>query len=220
MRATTAAAIALAATAAAWWWREQQPDDEAPEPGTDYSAPIAGAWGWTMEQIDPIDEARAQANQAAFLRTIRVAEGTAGPNGYRTAFGGALFNSYADHPRLAHRFTDKRGRQLWTSAAGAYQFLAVSPIPGSTRTTTVDTWDRLKRKLRLADFSPGSQDLAAVELIDEAGALYDVRAGRFAAAIDKVRRTWASLPGAGYSQPERSLESLRIAYVNAGGDVA
>lgn len=173
-----------------------------------------------MEQLQPTEAELARNNEQAFLRTIRVAEGTAGPNGYRTMFGGGLFSSYADHPRVAHRFTDKAGRTLWTSAAGAYQFMAISPIPDSTKSTRMDTWDRLKRKLALYDFSPESQDRAALELIDEAGALYDVRAGRFSAAIDKVRKVWASLPGAGYAQPERSLGELQAAYVNAGGSLA
>lgn len=169
--------------------------------------------------VSPTDETQAQRNRAAFLMTIRKAEGTAGPNGYSMLFGGGLFSGFADHPRQAKQFTDKAGRRLWTSAAGAYQFMAVSPIPtgGATR---VNTWDRLAAKLDLPDFSPASQDLAAIELIDEAGALGDVEAGRFETAIGKVRRIWASLPGAGYSQHERSIDSLRVAFIDAGGTVA
>lgn len=157
-------------------------------------------------------------NMAAFLATIRNAEGTAGPNGYRTLFGGALFSDFADHPRRAARFTDKAGRRLWTSAAGAYQFMAVSPLP-TGGTTLVNTWDRIAKRLGLADFTPQNQDRAAVELIREAGALDDVHAGRFDAAISKVRKVWASLPGAGYAQPEKSLSSLQAAYVAAGGTI-
>lgn len=160
-----------------------------------------------------------ETNTSAFLRMLRRSEGTAGPNGYRTLFGGALFDGWADHPRVAKQFTDKAGRTLWTSAAGAYQAMAVSRIPsgGSTR---MDTWDRIKARLKLPDFSPASQDAFAVELIREAGALEDVRAGRFDAAVVKVRKIWASLPGAGYSQHENSLEALRTAYVGAGGGLA
>lgn len=155
-------------------------------------------------------------NLAAFLQMIRVAEGTAGPDGYRTMFGGRLFSDFADHPRQAVQFTDGAGRTLWTSAAGAYQFMARSPLPGG-RSTVVDTWDRMQAKLGLPDFSPASQDAAAIGLIDDAGALNDVRAGRLEQAIAKVRRIWASLPGAGYSQGERTLASLRTAYQAAGG---
>jgi muramidase (phage lysozyme) len=167
----------------------------------------------------PMDPAAQDRNLAAFLQAIRAAEGTAGPNGYRTLFGGSLFDSFADHPRQAKRFTDKAGRSLWTSAAGAYQFMAVSPIPGGG-STRVDTWDRIKARLQLVDFSPASQDAAAIELIREAGALDDVMEGRFDRAVNKVRRIWASLPGAGYAQGERSVEFVRNAYTNAGGAYA
>lgn len=166
----------------------------------------------------------AEANIAAFLATIRVAEGTAKTSGYRTLFGGGLFsNDYRDHPRIACRFTDRAGRKWWTSAAGAYQFMAVSPIPGTgnpPRYTKVDTWDRIKAKLKLPDFSPASQDRAALELINEDEALDDVRDGRLADAIRKCRGTWASLPGAGYAQPERTLGALQTAYLGAGGTLA
>ena len=159
------------------------------------------------------------ANVAAFLMMIRTAEGTAGPDGYRTMFGYRLFTSWADHPRQPAQFTDAQGRRLWTSAAGAYQFMAVSPIPGGGA-TRVNTWDRVRNTLGLSDFSPASQDAAAVELIREAGALDDVKAGRVDAAVSKVRGVWASLPGAGYGQPERRLSDLIAAYVGAGGALA
>lgn len=158
-------------------------------------------------------------NRAAFLMAIRAAEGTAGPDGYRVMFGGGLFDGWADHPRIAHQFTDRAGRKLWTSAAGAYQFMAISPIPGG-KSTRVDTWDRLRAKLGLPDFSPASQDAAALELVRECGALGDVDAGRLADAVGKCRRVWASLPGAGYSQPERSLAWVAERFVQAGGVIA
>jgi len=155
-------------------------------------------------------------NLRAFLDMLAYAEGTSGRDGYRTMFGGRLFDSFADHPRQAVQFTDKAGRRLWTSAAGRYQFMAVSPTTGG-KSTRVDTWDRLKADLRLPDFGPASQDAAAIELIRQRGALNDVYAGRFADAVAKVAPVWASLPGAGYSQPERKLASLEAAYRAAGG---
>lgn len=151
----------------------------------------------------------ADANVRAFLDMIAYSEGTAraGDNGYNVMFGGRLFTSYADHPRQRWPFQDGRGRQLTTSAAGRYQFLA-------------GTWDTLRAKLELPDFSPQSQDLACIELIREKGALADVRAGRVSAAIAKCAPVWASLPGAGYAQPERRLDSLVASFQGAGGIVA
>jgi muramidase (phage lysozyme) len=210
------------------WYGEPELDESTADP----IEPTTGALSQfeaLLALVDPAtymptltDDDTAARNERAFLLMIRHAEGTAGANGYRTRFGGGLFSGFVDHPRIAVRFTDKAGRKLWTSAAGAYQFMAVSPIPEPpyNRTTKVDTWDRVSRKLGLVDFSPESQDRAALHLIAEAGALNDVRAGRFAAAVNKVRRIWASLPGAGHDQPERSFASIEAAYVNAGGQLA
>jgi len=225
---TRAALIAAAAVGAAvLLMRRQAPAIESAEGEASQETPDAieaielpNIFNQLQDMIQPTDQDQAARNVAAFLLTIRKAEGTAGANGYRTLFGGRLFEGWADHPRLAQRFTDKAGRQLWTSAAGAYQFMAVSPVPGSASSTKVNTWDRIAARLGLPDFSPESQDAAAVELIREAGALGDVEAGRFDQAVGKVRRIWASLPGAGYAQPERSMEELRTAYLNAGGYLA
>jgi len=81
------------------------------------------------------------------------------------------------------------------------------------------TWDTLKTRLNLPDFSPASQDAAALELVRERGALNDVRAGRVVQAVVKVAKVWASLPGAGYDQPERKLSSLVGAFADAGGQL-
>jgi muramidase (phage lysozyme) len=216
-----ALALAAAAGLGAWFLMarsdfEQAADDEAQQ---DPTPDLTPSFSTLTDMIRPTDEDQAAANTAAFLRMIRTAEGTAGPNGYRTLFGGSLFSGWADHPRIAKSFTDGAGRRLWTSAAGAYQFMAVSPIPGGGK-TSMNTWDVLAAKLGLPDFSPESQDLAAIELIRGAGALGDVRAGRFDQAVNRVRKIWASMPGAGYSQPEKSLEALRLAYLNNGGNLA
>lgn len=152
------------------------------------------------------DTSTANANVGAFLDMIAYAEGTAGPDGYRTMFGYRYFDSFADHPRQVFSFVNSKGQQLKTSAAGRYQFLA-------------STWDELKQKLGLQDFSPASQDAGAIELIRQRGALNDVRAGRIVDAIAKVRTIWASLPGAGYSQPERNISNLIAAYQSAGGAI-
>lgn len=117
--------------------------------------------------------------------------------------GGDLFEGYSRHP---HKLVDL-GHGLKSTAAGRYQFLA-------------RTWDALAKKLHLTDFSPRSQDAAAEELIREKHALVDVADGRFCRAIRKCAPIWASLPGAGYNQPEHSLTQLKSWYIAAGGQVA
>lgn len=138
-------------------------------------------------------------NIQAMLAVIRAGEGTSGPDGYRTLFGGGLFSSYADHPRI----TVKKGGYT-TTAAGAYQFLS-------------STWDETAGMLGLTDFTPASQDLAAVGRIAARGALDDVIAGRFDKAIAKIAREWASLPGSPYGQPTISSSEARRIFLASNG---
>lgn len=141
----------------------------------------------------------ANANVQAVLRVIRAGEGTSDIDGYRRIFGGQLFSDFADHPRIK---VSKSGYN--STAAGAYQMLT-------------STWDETKRIMQLADFSPASQDIAAVGRIAARGALDDVIAGRFDAAMKKISREWASLPYSPYGQPTISIERARGLFASAGG---
>lgn len=234
MNLTTAAALVIAAAVFLGVRRAQAATVQQPDATdyTDYSYAtdettdqLATPFEEIFVNLDPrtyipaaVPADVAAQNEKAFLDMLAYAEGTSGADGYRTMFGGALFDSFADHPRRAVQFTDKAGRTLWTSAAGRYQFMAASPLP-SGKYTKVDTWGVLQRRLQLPDFGPASQDAAALELVRERGALNDVRAGRLAAAVDKVAPIWASLPGAGYAQPEKKLTTLVAQYQAAGGNL-
>jgi len=172
-----------------------------------YEAPdlIDQAWAlWDDLTYEGYMTSIEQKNQSAFLRMIRVSEGTSGADGYSILVGGGHFNSFADHPRTLVWLPNLG---INSSAAGAYQILR-------------RTWDAVASALGLPDFSPTSQDSAAVELIRRRGALADVRAGRFAVALEKCKKEWASLPGAGYGQRENKLAVLQAAYINAGGNLA
>ena len=71
------------------------------------------------------------------------------------------------------------------------------------------------------DFSPASQDAAAIQLLKDCGAYARLQAGDLTGAIAKARRTWASLPGAGYAgQGMRSPQQVAAWYSQAGGAVA
>jgi muramidase (phage lysozyme) len=134
----------------------------------------------------------------AFLHVIRHCEGTAGPDGYRTLFGGKLFDSFDKHPKIYTKFKLRGGKELISSAAGAYQFL-------------YGTWTTLAKRHGYKDFGPENQDLGAIELIKEKGALNDVMAGRIEIALKKCNTVWASLPGSPYGQPVKSLaECLKV----------
>lgn len=144
-------------------------------------------------------------NVIAFLTLIRHGEGTDDEDGYRRMFGGELFESFEDHPRKAIR--KKLGKsQITSTAAGAYQFLS-------------RTWDECKARLKLPDFSPASQDKAAVFLIKRRGAYSDVKEGLIKSAIGKCNKEWASLPGSPYGQPTLTMEEALDIYIDAGGIV-
>lgn len=147
-------------------------------------------------------------NRKAFLDMIAWAEGTStirgSDNGYNVLVGGTLFPCYADHPR---RPVWLPAYKVWSTAAGRYQLLG-------------RYFDHYKKLLNLPDFSPVCQDAIALQQIREQKALPDVDAGEVLIAIKKCRNLWASLPGAGYGQRERSLPQLLAVYTKAGGVIA
>ena len=53
-----------------------------------------------------------------------------------------------------------------------------------------------------------SQDAVALQQIKERGALPMIDRGDIRQAIDRCSNIWASLPGAGYGQPEHKADSL------------
>ena len=148
-----------------------------------------------------IDEALRHKNVLAFLRAIRLGEGTLDDDGYRRIVGGELFDSFKDHPR---KLVYLKRYDVWSSAAGAYQMLA-------------RTWDSVRVQYKLPDFTPASQDKAAVGLLIRRKALDDILAGRIEQAIEKCRLEWASLPGSPYGQRTESLQRVLDVYATWGG---
>lgn len=162
----------------------------------------------TQQNLSPD---QVEQNRAAFLAALRYSEGTRSEEGYRALFGwrpgnGKTFDSFDGHPRQFFNYTNLAGNTVRTSAAGAYQI-------------TATTFDALNQSYpgQFMGFWPESQDAMALMLIKERGALADVDAGRFAVAVGKVRKVWASLPGSGVDQPTRSYDNVAAAYTQAGG---
>lgn len=158
--------------------------------------------------LTPMDTTIAK-RRSAFLQVLQDSEGTSQyENPYGIIFGGKEMDgfNFADHPGNLG-FTDwahftANGKDNYSTASGAYQF-------------TLATWNRLKSKLGLPDFTPQSQDLAALELIREKGALNDIDTGDIASAVQKVASVWASLPGAPYGQPTHDMAFITNAYNTA-----
>lgn len=133
----------------------------------------------------------------AFLTMIGKSEGA----NYNTLYGGKTFSSYAKHPNIkvtAGKYT--------STAAGKYQFLFA-------------TWTAIATQLGLKDFTPASQDLAAIQLLKNRGAYQLILDGKITEAIYKCSKEWASLPYSTgvsyYGQPTRPLATLTKWYNEA-----
>ena len=157
-------------------------------------------------------------NRLAFLDMLAVSEGTSTSpltkaHGYDVIVTGSdgrpeVFTDFSDHPFNAGRKSKAiNSTGLTSNASGRYQFM-------------LKDWNHYRIQLGLLDFGPASQDKWAMQLIRERRALPDIDAGNFAAAVSKCRNIWASLPGAGYGQPEHPIEKLQVAYLSAGGVLA
>lgn len=122
-------------------------------------------------------------------------------DGYRILVGSTaralkLFDSYAAHPHVYNKALD-------STAAGRYQIIW-------------PTWNDLVAKYGFTDFTPESQDRAALMLIKQAGGLDYIDTGRIELAIARCREVWASLPGSSVAdQPERDIPFCLHAYQQA-----
>lgn len=124
-------------------------------------------------------------NVEKFLKLITYTEGTDKQGTpYNELFGYDNFKDYSKHPNIKVK---KNG--YTSTAAGRYQILK-------------GTYDSLGMK----DFTPASQDRAAIQLIKNSGAYNDVIAGKWNEAIKKTNKIWASLPGSPYGQPTFTLK--------------
>lgn len=135
----------------------------------------------------------------ALVSTIQYAEGTLGEKGYNTGFNYNMFYSFDDHPMT-----------VWqgSSASGKYQIMNY-------------TWPGAKAELGLRDFSPLSQDLAALYLVQHKRAINLEYVGleNFEQVVYALAKEWASFPCdaggqscytfKGRPQPAKSMASLR-----------
>lgn len=148
-----------------------------------------------MATLAQLQEALGNPNVRKMLDLISNTEGTT-KNGYNTAFGGGRFDNLSAHPNVRSSFTQTDGKSNFTTAAGRYQFLK-------------GTWDGLSKQYGFRDFSPQAQDMGAIALLAQNGALKDAMNGDFQSAIQKSGKTWASLPSSQYAQNKKSWD-----YVN------
>lgn len=156
-----------------------------------------------MNRLD-LQAALGNKNVRAFLKAIRLGEGTTDEAGYYRIVGGGTFTDDRAHPNV--RVFIARYK-VWSTAAGAYQIIG-------------PTWRGLVKQYGFEDFSPDCQDEAAVALIAGRKALEDVRAGRFEEAVAKCALEWASLPGSQAGQRTEDIADVRKVYQDNGGTIA
>ncbi len=147
----------------------------------------------------------------AFLRLIKYKEGKPGEEGYRQLFGGKSFSGFNDHPKNSETYV-VNGKSITSDAAGAYQIMG-------------GTWDTSplndkKEKYGVKDFSPLSQDYAALVLLkyqkkDTKPSDYQVKnwGNKWA---DKMIKKWKMK----YPKITRdSFPKHTNRYINATGDI-
>jgi muramidase (phage lysozyme) len=155
-----------------------------------------------------VSEVGMPAAVAAFLYMIRASEhvyprDVVNDDCYGIFYGGARFSDFSEHPvitgemkpvPLSDAMCRAAGRApgCVTTAAGAYQIIR-------------PTWIRMRDKLGLTDFSPASQDRAAIELLEESGAMERLGLDDILGAISKASTVWASLPGSTAQQNPKTV---------------
>lgn len=148
-----------------------------------------------------IPNARSQAAESllqdhrvqAFLGALR--DGESG-DAYNEIVGGGTFDDYSRHPRIYVPKYD-------STSAGAYQF-------------NYPTWSEQASKLGLQDFSPYSQDLAAVNLLNQLGTIPKLFSDDLDGAIFSAAQRWESLridnSGKSTKGNPRSIEQFKNNY--------
>ena len=156
-----------------------------------------------MNERQLLEQFRSTPEGQRLLQAIRYAEGTSGPQGYQTMFGGGKFADMGKHPDTV---VESGGYK--SAAAGAYQFL-----PG--------TWQSYATRLGLKSFTPEEQDIAALALARDKlmniGGLATVKkeglSPRVSAALAPAWASFPTLSGKSYyGQPVKSLESIQQVY--------
>lgn len=207
--------------------------DDLPD-AFDYEGPVTEGYsagmldlGSVFNSIDWLEGDTVQTNNpiAAFLYMIRSAEHRASDvrsgTDYGTFFGGARFTNFADHPVNTGELKGVPLKPEWCRAAGFASGQCVSTAAGAYQFTR-PTWNELRAAgrwgPRLPDFSPRSQDEAAVRLLGRLGVPALLAAGDLPGAIAAAAPRWASLPGSTSGQPQKSM-AFAIAKFNEGAQL-
>jgi lysozyme len=149
----------------------------------------------------------ASQNLTAFLKLVRVAESG---DDYGALVGGGNIVDFSDHPANKGWPGIRTPESRKSTAAGAYQI-------------TQTTWNtEVQNALRLPDFSPKSQDEAALWIIQfkRPGAWGLVVEGKLQAALMRLRDEWEAFDKMLAGTYPITLAEAQAIYTDAGGTVA
>lgn len=160
------------------------------------------------QPVDPfgVDPMTAHNNVEAFVDTIIAVEAGGRYDviaGFPT-YPDARFSDFSEHPYV---LDPTREKYVGTTASGGGQFVK-------------RTWIEARDALGLQDFSPVSQRAAIVFLIKRRGALADVEAGRFDAAIGKLQLEWEAFARMLNDSYPITVADAQAIYETNGGNFA
>ena len=182
---------------------EYQPIYHDQYTGSDLPADASGADPLYVGGPDLTAANNADSNLTAFLAVIRKIESS---DDYTALSGGAQWaGGLADHP--VNLGWDWRKAGAPSSAAGAYQIV-------------IGTWNEMKQRAQLPDFSPVSQDAAAIGLITKRGAMPSVQSGNFDFAARKLVGEWDAFRRIFAGTYPINIEGAKQIFVDNGGVIA
>lgn len=121
--------------------------------------------------------------------------------------GGNQIKNFSTHPFVGGgwkanqncAFIRRAGKRVCSSASGRYQIMDFN-------------YRSLTKNGIIRDFTPASQDKAAIYYLQQKGVLEDIAFGNFEKAACKVGGHWASFPCNNYRQPQKKVQQLRYIF--------
>lgn len=159
-----------------------------------------------------------EARIRAFMRMLRVGEGTEGERGYTTQYSGAQFTDMSKHPEnviTAGNYS--------SSAAGAYQIMRYTwwwlkgeKLTDDNKKAGVyeESHDYVK-KYNIPDFTAESQDKLCIIILKHKreGSLELITKNQIKESLEQYGSyEWASLPPGRYGQPNQTMETALAKY--------
>jgi muramidase (phage lysozyme) len=159
-----------------------------------------------------------EARIRAFMRMLRVGEGTEGEKGYTTQYSGTQFSDMTKHPENVITAGDYS-----SSAAGAYQIMRYTwwwlkgeKLTSDNKKAGVyeEAHDYIK-KYSVPDFTAESQDKLCILILKHkrAGSLPLITKNQVKEALEQYGSyEWASLPPGRYGQPAQTMTAALEKY--------